>query len=156
MASNFWLPTVTFGLLLAILLGSGCQTSGSRPRDTETAVRAILDRQVIEWNAGNLTGFMQGYAKSDRTRFASGGDITLGWQTVFDRYQKKYGTGSGMGVLDFSGVEVTPLGSDAAMVFGHWHLKRDTNDFSGLFTLLFRQTPEGWRIVHDHTSSDAK
>jgi ketosteroid isomerase-like protein len=156
MATKSWSWRVTYGLLLAALLGSGCQTSSSRSRDTETAVRDILNRQVSEWNAGNLAGFMQGYAKSDGTRFASGGDITLGWQTVFDRYQKKYGTDSGMGVLDFSGVEITPLGSNAAMVFGRWHLKRDTNDFSGLFTLLFRQTADGWRIVHDHTSSSAK
>jgi hypothetical protein len=24
----------------------------------------------------------------------------------------------------------------------------------GLFTVIFRKLPEGWKIVHDHTSAD--
>jgi len=107
-------------------------------------------------NAGHLAGFMEIYAKSEQTRFASGGDISLGWQTVFDRYQKKYGTRAAMGTLNFSDVEITSLAPDAALVFGHWHLQRDADAPSGLFTLVFRKTPAGWRIVHDHTSSAAK
>jgi ketosteroid isomerase-like protein len=141
-------------LALAALM-SGCQTPASKNEQAETSVRAALDQQVREWNAGNLAGFMETYAKSERTRFASGGDLSLGWQTVFDRYQKKYGTRAAMGTLRFSDLEITPIGRDAALAFGRWHLKREADAPSGLFTLIFRQTDEGWRIVHDHTSSAA-
>jgi ketosteroid isomerase-like protein len=134
----------------------GCRTAPAPENDAPVAVRAVLDQQVRAWNNGDLDGFMEGYAKSERTRFASGGDITLGWQTVFDRYQKKYGTRAAMGTLSFSNVEIAPLGPDVALAFGGWHLKREEDALSGLFTLVFRKTLQGWRIVHDHTSSAEK
>jgi ketosteroid isomerase-like protein len=48
------------------------------------------------------------------------------------------------------------MGEDAALAFGRWHLRREKDEMSGLFTLLFRKTQEGWRIVHDHTSAAEK
>ena len=139
-------------IALAVLF-AGCQTPTAPAKHTEAEVRAVLDQSVRDWNAGNLAGFMEAYAKSEHTRFASGGDVVLGWQTVFARYQRKYGNRAAMGTLNFSDVDVTALGPDTALAFGRWHLKRDADAPSGLFTLLFRRTPDGWRIVHDHTSS---
>jgi len=144
------------GIVALIGMMAGCRTAIVRENDGPAAVRAVLEQQVRAWNAGDLAGFMEGYAKSDQTRFASGGDITLGWQTVFNRYQTKYGTGASMGTLRFSNLDIGPLGSDSAFAFGHWHLTRGADTSSGLFTLLFRRTPEGWRIIHDHTSAKAK
>lgn len=135
---------------------AGCRTACLPEKDAPGVVSAVLERQVRAWNAGDLAGFMQGYAKADQTRFASGGEITLGWQTVFDRYQKKYGTGASMGTLRFSNLAVGSFGPDSVLAFGHWHLTRGGETSSGLFTLLFRKTSDGWRIVHDHTSSAAK
>ncbi len=120
---------------------------------SEQQVRAVLDAQVRAWNAGDLRGFMDGYARSDQTRFQSGGDVSLGWQTVFDRYQKRYSDRASMGVLKFGDLQVTLLAPDAALVFGRWRLQRAQDAPSGLFTLLFRRTSAGWRIVHDHTSA---
>jgi hypothetical protein len=42
--------------------------------------------------------------------------------------------------------------SGAAVVVGLWRLVRPSDKPHGIFTLLFRRTPAGWRIVHDHTS----
>jgi ketosteroid isomerase-like protein len=58
-----------------------------------------------------------------------------------------------MGTLAFSDIEITPLSADAAVVLGRWHLKRANDEPHGRFTLIFRRLPEGWRIVHDHTSA---
>ena len=113
----------------------------------------MLDHQVMDWNAGDIAGFMRGYAKSDTTRFASGGEITRGWQTVFARYLKRYGDRAAMGRLTFTELEITVLAPDRAEVFGHWRLDREEDTPHGLFTLLMRKTPDGWRGVHDHTSS---
>jgi ketosteroid isomerase-like protein len=137
-------------------IAAGCRTACLPEKDAPGVVGPVLERQVRAWNAGDLAGFMEGYAKADQTRFASGGDITLGWQTVFDRYQKKYGTGASMGTLHFSNLDIRPLGPDSALAFGHWHLTRGADTSSGLFTLICRKTSAGWRIVHDHTSAKAK
>jgi CspA family cold shock protein len=43
-------------------------------------------------------------------------------------------------------------------VIGKWHLARDATfggNARGSFTLLLRRTAAGWRIVMDHTESDA-
>jgi len=45
------------------------------------------------------------------------------------------------------------LSPDAAVVLGRWRLARANDEPHGRFTLIFRRMPEGWRIVHDHTSA---
>lgn len=149
------LQILACGCALALLwsLAAGCATNARRTTSAESEVRAVLEQQAREWNAGNLAGFMETYAKSERIRFASGGDISLGWQTVFDRYRRKYGDRAAMGRLTFSDLEITLLAPDAALAFGRWRLKREKDEPQGLFSLILRKTPDGWRIVHDHTSA---
>jgi L-asparaginase / beta-aspartyl-peptidase len=94
----------------------------------------------------------EGYARSPKTTFVSGDEVTRGWQTVRNRYAKKYDSREKMGMLTFSELEITPLSDDAAIVLGSWSLHRKDDQPHGKFTLLFRKLPEGWRIVLDHTS----
>jgi ketosteroid isomerase-like protein len=115
-------------------------------------IRAVLDAQAAAWNRGDIDGFMQGYARSSRTTFVSGDEVTRGWQTVRDRYAKKYDSPVKMGRLTFSGLTITKLCDDAAIVLGSWSLRRKEDRPHGKFTLLFRRLLEGWRIVLDHTS----
>jgi beta-aspartyl-peptidase (threonine type) len=117
------------------------------------AIRTVLDAQCEAWNRGDIEGFMAGYWHSPETVFISGDSITRGWQTVLDRYQKNYNSREKMGTLTYSDLEITPIGSDAAVVSGRWHLQRAKDEPHGRFTLIFRKTKQGWRIVHDHTSS---
>jgi beta-aspartyl-peptidase (threonine type) len=72
-----------------------------------------------------------------------------------DRYRATYASpGHEMGKLEFSGLRVEVLGADAAFVRGTWLLTMsDGKTPHGLFTLVFRKFPEGWKIVHDHTSA---
>jgi beta-aspartyl-peptidase (threonine type) len=115
-------------------------------------VRAVMDAQVEAWNRGDIDGFMRGYAQSPDTIFVSGDTVTRGWQTVLDRYKKGYDSREKMGQLTFSELEIMPFGKDAAVVLGRWQLKRANDTPHGRFTLIFRRTRAGWRIVHDHTS----
>jgi uncharacterized protein (TIGR02246 family) len=128
--------------------------AGSTPdAKLSAAIRAVIDAQRDAWNRGNIDGYMDGYARSAGTVFISGDNVTHGWQTVRDHYKKGYDSREKMGVLTFSDLEITPLGKDAAVVAGRWHLQRAKDEPHGRFTLVFRKTKEGWKIVHDHTSS---
>jgi ketosteroid isomerase-like protein len=118
-----------------------------------SVVRAVLEAQRDAWNRGDIEGYMDGYARSDETVFVSGDNVTRGWQTVLERYKKNYGSREKMGKLTFSDLEITPLGNDAAVVLGRWHLERSNDQPHGRFTLLLRKTRQGWKIIHDHTSS---
>jgi len=122
----------------------------------EGAIRRVLDDQVRAWNAHDLRGYMQGYWNSSELTFYSGGTVTRGWQPTLERYQKRYqGEGREMGALDFEILEVHVFSSDSAVVYGKWHLRMsDGKEPHGLFTLVLRRMPDGWRIVHDHTSAE--
>ena len=116
-------------------------------------IRSILRAQQDAWNHGDIDAFMNGYARSRSTIFVSEDTVRRGWETVRDRYRKKYPDCAKMGLLTFSDLEITSLGSDVAVVLGRWKLKRAQDQPHGRFTLIFRRLPEGWRIVHDHTSA---
>ncbi len=116
-------------------------------------IRSVLRAQQEAWNHGDIDGFMNGYARSPSTVFVSGDEVRRGWETVRERYRTKYSNRAKMGTLTFSELEITLLSPDAAVVLGHWSLKRGKDRPHGRFTLIFKRLPEGWRIVHDHTAA---
>lgn len=123
--------------------------------DTTGAVRDVLLRQVEAWNRHDLEGFMAGYWDSSELTFFSGAEQTSGWQPTLERYRRRYqGEGHEMGKLEFSDLKIQPLGPESAFVRGKWQLTMsDGKRPHGIFTLIFRKFPEGWKIVHDHTSA---
>lgn len=136
---------------LAAVLAVGTGRAADPPAD---AVKAVLTAQTDAWNKGDLTGFLDTYWKSDELVFYSGGVISKGHKAVSDRYHKRYkADGKEMGKLTFSGLEVEMLGADAAMVRGKWKLETKAETPDGLFTLVVKKLPDGWKIAHDHTSA---
>ncbi|MGH9971270.1 MAG: YybH family protein [Pyrinomonadaceae bacterium] len=133
--------------------GKPSQSAKPRAATINAAVRGVLDAQRDAWNQGDIEGYMDGYARSLDIIFISGDSLTRGWQTVHDRYKKTYDSREKMGTLTFSDVEVNVLTNDAAIMIGRWHLQRTKDEPHGRFTLIFRRTKQGWKIVHDHTSS---
>lgn len=115
-------------------------------------IRALLDAQAAAWNRGDVEGFLTGYRKSDATAFAGTQGMLRGWQPLLERYRRNYPDRQAMGRLDFSGLEIVPLCHNAALVLGQWHLARAPEPVGGVFTLVLRNFPEGWRIIADHTS----
>lgn len=124
----------------------------SKDAKISAAIQSAMNAQVLAWNAGDITGFMGGYWKSDEMVFVSGDSVSRGWQAALDRYKNNYDSKAKMGVLSFSGLEVKVLSKDAAVVLGSWSLAREKDNPKGKFTLIFRRFKDGWKIVHDHTS----
>jgi ketosteroid isomerase-like protein len=122
--------------------------------EPEAQIRAVLSEQQAAWNRADIAAFMKGYWSSSELTFAGSGGVTRGWQPMLERYRERYRDAQAMGHLDFSELEVHLLGKDAAFVLGRWHLKREKDEPGGVFTQVFQRFPEGWRIVHDHTSAD--
>lgn len=140
---------VLLGLLLLPLA-----TLAAEGDEARKAIHEVILAQQDAWNRGDLMGFMAGYWKSEKLTFYSGKDIKQGWQATYDRYKAKYqAPGQEMGKLKFSDLEVDLLTAEQALVRGRWKLDRKADTFEGLFTLVMRKFPEGWRVVHDHTSA---
>lgn len=139
------------GLLLFGIVA--CEQTPEKNTGDVNDIREVLNRQVLAWNKGDITGYMAGYWQSDSLRFASGGSVNFGWQVTLERYRQRYNSRDLMGRLRFSEIDVRMVDKTTALVFGKWALQRKSDAPWGLFTLLFRKFDEGWKIVHDHTSS---
>ncbi len=140
--SGFWVAILILGMVC------GC----ARTADQEEALTALLMEQQDAWNRGDVEAFMDGYVRSDALRFVSSSGEIRGWQPTLERYLRTYPDRAAMGTLTFEVHEIRLLSARYAFVFGGYALMRESDQPTGLFTLLAERTPEGWRIVHDHTS----
>lgn len=149
-------PILALLFCLALPFLAQAQTQTAKHVPAEADVRAVLDTQVAAWNAGKLEEFMAGYWRSPKLTFFSGGRKLAGWEATLERYRKTYqAEGKEMGKLQFSELDIHLLGTSAAVVRGRWELTMsDGKKPGGLYTLIFRKFKDGWKIVHDHTSSN--
>ena len=129
----------------------------STPADAaaRVAITKVLTDQTAAWNQGNLDAFLEGYWRSPKVVFLSGGTRNEGFDAMRDRYRKRYQSeGKAMGQLTFPDLEIELLAPDAAFVRGRFRLVMpDGTHPSGLFTLIMRRFDTGWKITHDHTST---
>ena len=135
-------------------LAAGC-AGVDASRDRKEILR-VLEDQAAAWNRGDLDAFLSGYRRSAETVFAGGGKVHRGFDAMARRYREAYPTTEKMGRLSFSDLTFERLEADEAVVTGTWELdiagaeKRPR----GVFALIWRKLPEGWKIVHDHTSRE--
>jgi ketosteroid isomerase-like protein len=140
-----------------VLAGVACASNKRLNPAERREIEGVFERQCLAWNRGDLAGYMDGYARTPALTFTSAGKIRRGWDETFAAYQKRYGGDrAGMGQLAFDLLDVTGVGAGAAVVLGRWRLTETPQAGSGVFSVILEQGPEGWRIVHDHTSSDPK
>lgn len=140
---------ITSCILIAMTISAAPKQGASATAE----IRSVLRMQQNAWNHGDIDRFMNGYARSRHTVFVSEDTVRRGWGTVRDRYREKYSDRAKMGVLTFSDLEIALLSPDSAVALGRWKLQGAKDRPHGRFTLIFKRLPEGWRIVHDHTSA---
>ena len=151
---KYTLKGIPLAFVFIALLGAA-QAPQTTANESDSAVEHVLLTQQEAWNHHDLDAFMAGYWKSAELTFFSGARQTSGWQATLDRYKATYDSpGHEMGKLEFSNLRVEALGPDAAFVRGEFHLTMsDGKTPHGIFTLVFRKFPDGWKIIHDHTSA---
>ena len=149
--ASFFMLISTFAVNLKASAQTGAQTHSA----DKSAIEHVLSAQQEAWNRHDLDAFMSAYWNSPQLTFFSAGNEHDGWQAAMERYREAYASpGHEMGKLDFSNLRIELLGPNAAFVRGAWQLTMDDGKTPhGLFTLVFRKFPDGWKIVHDHTST---
>ena len=119
------------------------------------AIRKMMQDSADAWNRGDLPAFASYYEDSPQTTFMGREVVRGGTQAILGRYQKSYPTRDAMGTLTFSEIEVRHLAAGLELVTGKFELKRTAAGGGpawGRYTLIVRQTPAGWKIIHDHSS----
>jgi uncharacterized protein (TIGR02246 family) len=118
-------------------------------------IRTLLKNSEAAWNRGDLTAFASDYEDSPETTFI-GREVTHGGvQAILERYRRTYPNREAMGTLALSELEVRTLAADVVLATGKFELKRTAaagGDATGRFTLIFRRSAAGWKIIHDHSS----
>lgn len=140
-------------LLAAVLLFTALPSLMAQSPD-ETAIRAVMDKQVADWNRGDIDAFASGYKNSPDILFM-GAKIHHGYAEMLANYKANYGTRAKMGTLSFSDLEVQPLDAHFATATGRFHLVRsdaDGGNADGFYLLVYEKTPEGWKIIRDDTT----
>jgi beta-aspartyl-peptidase (threonine type) len=146
---------ITLCLAIAPQLARG-QAAADPHANDRAMITQLITSQQVSWNKGDIDTFVEAYWHSPDLTFSGASGVQRGFEAVRARYKKVYPDHSTMGQLDFSDLEFRFIGNDAALVLGHWHLTREKavgGDIGGVFSLVWQRFPEGWRIIHDHTSA---
>lgn len=150
---------VTLALATAVAL-AGCSAkvrSVPSPASVAADITAELQASTDEWNRGNLDGFLVPYSDDAGTTFVGSSGLVRGKAAIRQKYVASWFHPGGAlpGNLSFRDIEVRPLGPDHALAVGRWIVSDRTSGqqtSAGIFSLVFERTPQGWRIIHDHSS----
>lgn len=145
--------------LLCVLLAAACSARASAPGDSppgwsadEARIRAALAASAEAWNRADLKGHLASYA--DTVTFMTRSGPRPGVAAIEESFTRTFfRDGRPKQELRFEQVVVRPLGPGAALQTGRFVLSGGGEaEQSGWFTLVWVRTPEGWRVVHDHSS----
>ena len=145
-------------LLLAALLLPAC--AHSRP-EVLPAAEAAATRQTLlramagsaeAWNRGDLDGHVALYTDSAAMMTKNG--PLVGKQRIRGMLERGFWKeGRPAQQLAFAELAVTPLGPAHAMVTGKCILTGGGQpEYTCRFTTIWEKGPQGWRIIHDHSS----
>ena len=139
-------------LILIVLISSNVIYSQNIKKKDSLKILNVLETQRIAWNNFDIDEFMQGYLKSHKLVFSGSNGPIYGWNFVKDRYLNTYSSNELMGYLDFEINDLFLISKKVALLLGKFNIKRDNENLSGYFTLVFKKIKGNWYIVSDHTS----
>jgi uncharacterized protein (TIGR02246 family) len=141
-------------VLLLLVLALALSTPAWAQTVSETAIRHLMDQQAADWNRGDVDAFMKAYEDAPTTTFV-GKTVEYGYATIRERYKRIYPTPAGMGKLTFSNLAIRLLEPSYAVATGNFHLERTTaggGNADGIFSLVLKKDPQGWKIILDHSN----
>jgi beta-aspartyl-peptidase (threonine type) len=130
-----------------------CAPTRAPAADPTPELRALLDQSARSWNAGDLDGFLITYARDSATTFVTVRGPVHGFDEIRGRYAARFEPGAERDSLTFTDFTVRMLGGDYVLSTARYVLARgDSVTATGPFTVIWERRPEGWRMIHDHTS----
>ena len=144
--------------LVACRAAGSSTSSAPAPAPGLTArITAQLTRAAGDWNRGDLDAFLSDYAPESTTTFVDGYRSRHGFAWIRENYAPRFSGQARRDSLRFEEIETRALGPSFALVTARFILERGgRTTASGPFTLVMERRPEGWKILHDHSSSDPR
>jgi ketosteroid isomerase-like protein len=155
-----WLGAALVCLLAAV---SGCRLASTPEMSTdgmsqlEAEIHNMLMEGALAFNEGRLDAFMSDYYRSPSTTYIGGRGLVHGYDEIRERYQPWFEPDAARDSLSFEDLEARRLGAMYSLVTGRWLVHaEDEVAASGPFSLVLRRVEGGWKIIHDHSSTDTE
>jgi ketosteroid isomerase-like protein len=118
----------------------------------EAQIRAALQGSADAWNRADLKGHLAIYRAN--ATFMTGTGPRPGVAATEQAFSQQFWReGRPKQMLRFEQAVTHALGADAALQTGRFILSGGGEpEQSGWFTLVWVRTPQGWKVVHDHSS----
>lgn len=152
---GLWWAICFLAVVVAACRADDSETAGrGDARQLAAAVDSLLTESARSWNAGDLDGFLRWYERSPETSYIGASGLLRGWDAIRVRYVPLFEPGASRDSLRFEGLETRLLAPDLGLATARYVLfQGDVTTATGVFTLVLKRSPEGWRIVHDHSSA---
>jgi ketosteroid isomerase-like protein len=149
------LKLVGCGLAVLFLAACTIEIEDEGDADVQGSVVRMLEESAGAWNRGELAGFMDDYLESTNTTYIGSSGLLSGYESIRAEYAPLFEPGASRDSLRFDDIRVRRLAAVEAIATARWILYQgDTVTGSGPFTLVLRHASGGWKIIHDHSSSD--
>ena len=151
------------GLPLALALLVACSSPPPSPQSLPdraaltSSFQQQFSRSADAWNRGDLDAFLSDYAQDSLTSYVSAGHLVKGIDVIRSHYEPRFAPGATRDSLRFEEFDVRPLSPTLALLTARFILyNTGGTTASGPFTLVMERRSDGWKILHDHTSTDAR
>jgi len=135
----------------------GYHATSSERAAVRAELAAMLRRAAVDWNRGDLDGFMSDYLPGDSTTYIGGRGLVRGPSAIRASYARLFTGELQRDSLSFVILDVDPVAPGIANLIAEYILTRraggrDSVTARGPTSLLVRRVEGRWRIVHDHSS----
>jgi ketosteroid isomerase-like protein len=139
-------------ILMLVLLFFAAISVRAQGYDSKGEIIRKMDAAALDWNKGNLDGYMALYDTSATMMTLSGRIGLDGIRAVFVKY---YFVGKmPKQQLSYNNYQLTFLGENYALLTGRFVLQANGKDLperTGIFSLVLVHRGDGWKIMHDHS-----
>jgi hypothetical protein len=123
------------------------------PQEAQKRVLEIQNTafKIVErWNAHDLPGFISFYWNSPYFVEVTDEGIHRGWADVSAEYERGFPDRSEMGNMQYESVDIRLLQPEIALTVTNWTIRFKFRTVTGIGTEVWREFPEGWKIVSSH------
>ena|SRR6266850_271836 len=143
------------GVLLLFLLMAGCEL----PQDTSAVKGEVqgLVKQFAETAQKDVSAMLAMYEQGPATVSIGNGQIERGIEAIRKNADANLVGTLGKFKFDLGSIEVTSMGSGYALAVTPFVMTENpsaafSRQIKGVSTLVWKKTPEGWKVIHEHES----
>jgi uncharacterized protein (TIGR02246 family) len=149
-------PRVSVSIaVLVLLLACGSCAPPSSPEAVRSEVQQVVRAYVDAANRADVTVMMEMMSRGPGASSINDGSITRGWDAIRTANDAVIGKVSSK--MTLGSIDVLPLGGANALVIAPVTITVTTDEGSsgesGATTLVLEKSAKGWKIIHEHYSS---